>query len=211
MSFLNVKITKIEFLSVIKQIRYFYRLRKMRNTLFTIILLAVLSMINSCGNSAADKSKINGKTGEKITQQADGTISLNIEKASCYNDDVNPSCNTAEWNFIVSKPGRYNVWLSSATIDTMNLQYASSVKISLLDERLDVRPVGDKIVLDANDVKYPYFRADSYMGSFYIQEAGEYSIQVISEKVLPKKNIASAPSSSNHTRLMSVILTPMTR
>jgi hypothetical protein len=183
----------------------------MRNTIFTIILLAALSTINSCSNSAADRSKIKDNTGEKITQQADGTISLDIKKASCYNDDVNPSSNTAEWNFIVSKAGRYNVWLSSATIDTMNLQYPSSVKINLLDERLDVRPVGNKIVLDANDVKYPYFRADSYMGSFYIQEPGEYTIQVISEKVIPQKDIASASSSANHTKLMSVILTPMTR
>jgi hypothetical protein len=183
----------------------------MRNTLFTIILLAVLLLINSCGNSGTDKSKKNGKTGDKITQQADGTISLDIEKASCYNDEVNPSWNTAEWIFIVSKPGRYNVWLLSATIDTIDLQYANSVKISLLDERLDVRPVGNRIVLDAKDVKYPYFRADSYMGSFYIQEPGEYSIQVISEKIVSRKNIASASSSSNHTKLMSVILTPMKR
>jgi hypothetical protein len=49
------------------------------------------------------------------------------------------------------------------------------------------------------------------MGSFYIQEPGEYTIQVISEKVIPQKDIASASSSANHTKLMSVILTPMTR
>lgn len=183
----------------------------MRDTIFIIILLTALSVINSCSNSAANKTKISDRNREKIKQQADGTISLNIEKASCYSDDVNPSSNTAEWNFIVSKAGRYSVWLSSATIDTMNLQYASSVKINLLDERLEMRPVGDKIVLDANDVKYPYFRADSYMGSFYIQEPGEYSIQIISEKVRPQKDIASTSSFSNHTKLMSVILTPMTR
>jgi hypothetical protein len=65
--------------------------------------------------------------------------------------------------------------------------------------------------LNSNDVKYPYYRADSYMGSFYIQEEGEYSIQVISEKAIPQKDIASASSSPIHTKLMSVILTPMTR
>jgi hypothetical protein len=155
--------------------------------------------------------RISDEARQKIQQQADGTISLNMDKASCYNDVQNPSSNTAEWDFVVSKAGRYSVWLSSATVDTMHLQYASSVKISLLDERLDVKPVGDKIVLDANDVKYPYYRADSYMGSFYIQEPGEYSIQVISEKVMPQKDVASAPATSNHTKLMSVILTPMTR
>jgi hypothetical protein len=186
-------------------------MRKMRDILFTVLLLVVAGLIDSCSNSTADKSENSGKNDGKIKQQADGTIFLNIEKASCYKDQVNPSWNTAEWVFVVSKPGRYNVWLSSATIDTMHLQYASSVKISLLDERLDVQPVGNKIVLNSNDVKYPYFRADSYMGSFYIQEQGEYSIQVISEKAIPQKDIASASASPIHTKLMSVILTPMTR
>jgi hypothetical protein len=183
----------------------------MRNILFTVLLMVAIALMNSCSNSTSDKSKTTSKNDGKIKQEADGTIFLNIEKASCYKDEANPSWNTAEWVFVVSKPGRYNVWLSSATIDTMNLQYASSVKISLLDERLDVQPVGNKIVLNSNDVKYPYYRADSYMGSFYIQEEGEYSIQVISEKALPQKDIASASSSPIHTKLMSIILTPMTR
>jgi hypothetical protein len=186
-------------------------MRKMRHILFTMLLMVVIALMSSCSNSTSDKSKTTSKNDGKIKQEADGTIFLNIEKASCYKDEVNPSWNTAEWVFVVSKPGRYNVWLSSATIDTMNLQYASSVKISLLDERLDVQPVGNKIVLNSHDVKYPYFRADSYMGSFYIQEEGEYSIQVISEKAIPQKDIASASSSPIHTKLMSVILTPMTR
>ena len=173
--------------------------------------MILLSVVSSCSNSSADRIRISDEARKKIQQQADGTISLNIDKASCYNNVQNPSSNTAEWDFVVSKAGRYSVWLSSATVDTMHLQYASSVKISLLDERLDVKPVGDKIVLDANDVKYPYYRADSYMGSFYIQEPGEYSIQVISEKVRSKKEIASAPATANHTKLMSVILTPMTQ
>lgn len=179
----------------------------MRNTFYAIVVLTVLALINSCTNSADDKSRFNKIKGEKITQQADGTISLNIEKALCYNDNVNPSCNTAEWNFVVSKAGRYSVWLSSATTDTMHLQYASSVKINLLDERLEVQPVGDKIVVDSREIKYPYYRADSYMGSFYIQEPGEYTIQVISEKVAPK----SEEMGVNHTKLMSVILSPMSR
>ena len=186
-------------------------MRKMREILFAMLLLVVIVLINSCGTSTADKSENSGKNDGKIKQQADGTIFLNIEQASCYKDQVNPSWNTAEWVFVVNKPGRYNVWLSSATMDTMHLQYASSVKITLLDERLDVQPVGNKIVLNSRDVKYPYYRADSYMGSFYIQEEGEYSIQVISEKALPQKDIASASSSPIHTKLMSVILTPMTR
>jgi hypothetical protein len=66
-------------------------------------------------------------------------------------------------------------------------------------------------VLNSADVSYPYFRADSYAGSFYISEPGEHSIQVISEKVLTKEAMNRIPSGLNDTKLMSVILTPMTR
>lgn len=155
-----------------------------RNIIVPLIVIITFS-IASCGNSGqAGPGK--GKVGtDRISQQADGTISLKLEKASCYSCDTDPSNNTAEWNFVVSKPGRYGVWLSTATTDTMNLQYTSSVKINLQDERLEATPVGNKIILNATDVKYPYFRADSYMGTFYIEQPGEYSIQVINEKVVP--------------------------
>jgi hypothetical protein len=93
----------------------------------------------------------------------------------------------------------------------MNLQYAGAVRINLLDDRLEGRPVGDKIVLDASEVKYPYYRADSYMGTFYIQEPGEYSIQVISEKAVPANEEVLINSSDSPAKLMSVILTPKTR
>lgn len=172
---------------------------------FTIIVF-ILSISISCNNS----SNSNGKA-EKITQQADGTISLLLEKASLYNCESNPANNTAEWNFIVSRPGRYGVWLSTATTDTMDLRYSSSVKISLQDERIEAKPVGNKIVLNANDVKYPYYRADSYMGTFYIEQAGEYSIQVINEKVISVDKKQDSDNNSNSTRMMSVVLTPMTR
>jgi hypothetical protein len=134
-----------------------------------------------------------------------------VENATCYSDAVNPSSNTAEWNVVVSKPGTYKVWLSSATRDTTSLSYFNSVKISLLDKLIEVNPEIDKIVLNSADVSYPYFRADSYAGSFYISEPGEYSIQVISEKVLTKEAMNRVPSGLNDTKLMSVILTPMTR
>jgi hypothetical protein len=65
----------------------------------------------------------------KILQQEDGTISLKVDKADCYQDKVNPSSNTAEWNVRVSKSGRFNVWLSSATKDTTDLKYDNSVKL----------------------------------------------------------------------------------
>jgi len=183
----------------------------MRKLTIGTIIVALFIGLGSCGNSGSDTSDRSSKTSEKILQQADGTLSLSLDKAAFYRSDADPASNTAEWNIVVSKPGRYSVWLSSATKDTMNLSYDNSVRINLEDERLEAKPVGDKIVLDANDVKYPYFRADSYMGSIYIQEPGEYNLQVISEKVLNKEAKAEKNYSEEKTRLMSVFLTPMTR
>ena len=179
----------------------------MRRFLFVLSVTAVILTSYSCSKSGKKDTTSYGK----ITQMDDGTIDLHIEKAACYHDSKNPSCNTAEWNIIISKPGRFKVWLSSATIDTMDLKYDNTVKISLQDERLDVKPVGDKIVLNANDVKYPYFRADSFMGTFYVQEPGEYNLQVISEKVITQTDNNQTGTEIDHTKLMSVFLKPMTR
>jgi hypothetical protein len=183
----------------------------MRNIVVVISTVTIILGLNSCRNSGSNTAINSSNTLEKILQQEDGTLSLSLEKAAFYRDEADPSCNTAEWNIVVSKPGRYSVWLSSVTKDTMNLSYVNSVKINLEDERLEAKPIGDKIVLNANGVKYPYFRADSYMGSFYIQEAGEYNLQVISEKVLNKDVKPEVTPSEDNTKLMSVILTPMTR
>ncbi len=172
-------------------------------TLFSLVLLLAWS----CGK----KSGSANVSGNSVLQKADGSFSLKVENAACYNDVENPSSNTAEWNVVVSKPGTYKVWLSSATRDTTNLSYINSVKISLLDKLIEVNPEIDKVVLNSGDVSYPYFRADSYAGSFYISEPGEYRIQVISEKVLSKEAMNRISSGPNDTKLMSVILTPMTR
>lgn len=180
----------------------------MRIGIYFAATLLIASFAVSC--SSSDSGKTRGP-GDKITQQADGTISLKLDKASFYNCEADPSNNTAEWNFVVSKPGRYGVWLSSATLDTMNLHYKNSVKINLQDERIEAKPVGDKIVLNSGDVKYPYFRADSYIGSFYIEQPGEYSIQVISEKVVPEDKSVAESQDVNPTKMMSVVLTPLTR
>jgi hypothetical protein len=185
---------------------------EMRKIIIALLPVTFLLVLNSCGNSGSKIAVDDMTPSEKILQQEDGTLSLTIEKASFYKNEVDPSCNTAEWNIVVSKPGRYSVWLSSATKDTMNLCYTNSVKINLDDERLEAKPIGDRIVLNANEVKYPYYRADSYMGSFYIQEAGEYNLQVISEKVGNTADIKAVVNPSEvDTKLMSVILTPMTR
>ena len=183
----------------------------MRSALVTLSFLAITLIIYSCANSGNNSDKNANKTSEKIKQRDDGTIDLHIEKAACVDDNTNPSGNTAEWTFIVSRPGRYNVWLSSATIDTMDLQYRNKVKISFQDELLEKKPIRNKIVLNASDVKYPYYRADSFMGTFYIQEPGEYSIQVISEKVIAQSDNIQNTTEANHTKLISLFLTPSTR
>jgi hypothetical protein len=173
----------------------------------TIIILTIFFTYacNNTGNISDKKST----TDNKIVQESDGTISLYLEKAVCYNDKVDPSSNTAEWNFQVTKPGRYDVWISTLTKDTMNLQYSGSVKVNLLDERLEGIPIGNKIVSDAKDVQYPYYRADSHMGTFYFEAPGEYSIQLISEKVISQAINISQSDNTDHTVLRSVILTPM--
>ena len=146
-----------------------------------------------------------------IKQQSDGTILLKVEDAVCYSDLTNPSSNTAEWQISISKPGRYKIWLSSATKDTVKLDYSGSVKVSLLDNQLEVIPVCDKVVQESEEIKYPYFRADSYVGSIYLQNPGIFNLQVISEKVLTKELRAQTAYLSDTTKLLSVILVPLTR
>lgn len=144
------------------------------------------------------------KAENRIMQKEDGSLSLTLDNAGRYCDVTNPSNNTADWNIVISKPGRFKVWLTSATKDTSDLRYHDSVKISLLDVRLEGNPLVDKIVRNSNEVSYPYFRADSYMGSVYVSEPGEYNLQVISDKVI-------GPSSVSETKLMAVTLTPEAR
>jgi hypothetical protein len=181
----------------------------MKKALFEYLILLVLLTTLSCGNLG--KTKDSHEADNRILQQNDGTVSLILDKAVRYSDSSNPSNNTADWNVVITTPGRYKVWLSSATKDTSNLRYANTVKISLMDDRLEVNPACDKVVRNSTEVNYPYFRADSYMGSIYFSEPGEYNIQVISEKVLAKMEHSQANSLADDTRLMSVFLTPTTR
>ncbi len=169
------------------------------------ILLIVLFTFFSCNDT---RNSGDGDKVMKITQQADGSISLHIENAVCYHNRVDPSLNTAEWNIVIAKPGRYQVWLTSAAKDTMNLDYREPVRIDLNGERLIVKPVGNKIVKNADNINAPYYRADSYMGSFYIEKAGEYNLQVISDKIMANQSAAKQDPSEN-TLLMSIMLMPM--
>jgi hypothetical protein len=182
----------------------------MKSKYFVGILMISIVLFYSC-NNIGDLNKDNNKVAQNtILQQQDGTISLKVDKAECYHDLGNPSSNTAEWNFVVSKSGRFNVWLSSATKDTTNLQYKNKVMLSLLDNRLEVSPGCDKIIHNSNDVSYPYFRADSFVGSLYIQDTGLYYIQVVSEKILPQEVKKDESSTVENTKLLSVFLTPIT-
>jgi hypothetical protein len=177
----------------------------MRRSIIPFISGLAIVLLWSCSQQGTIKKSQDAEN--RIVQQADGTVSLKIDKAVCYNDAVNPSNNTADWNIVISKPGRFKVWLSSATKDTSGLRYASSVKVNILDDHLEVTPSIDKVVQNSGDVPQSYLRADSYVGSFYVPEPGEYNIQVISDKVIAK-NASTRPED---TMLMSVMLTPAIR
>jgi hypothetical protein len=124
---------------------------------------------------------------------------------------VNPTCNTAEWDVVVSKAGRYNVWISSATRDTTNLRYKDKVRVSVQDENVEAHPACDKIILDSGEVSYPWFRADSFMGAMYIQDTGVFHIQVVSEQILPEDYKIEENTGAELSKLLSVYLTPITR
>lgn len=181
----------------------------MKRDYFFWMMLAGITLIVSCNNAV--RSDVNRKlvAENKILQQKDGTISLQIDKAECYHDMVNPSTNTAEWNVVFNKSGRYDVWLSSATRDTTDLRYKSSVMLSISDNRLETLPIIDRVVQNSSDVSRPYYQADSFMGSLYIQDTGVCSVQIISDKILPKdyRNAGSAPE--EQTKILSVLLRPV--
>lgn len=164
-------------------------------------------LLYSCKNTAVKSDSNSKEVNNKILQQTDGTISLKVDKADCYQDKSNPASNTAEWSVLVSKSGRFDVWMSSATKDTTDLKYDNSVKLSILDNRLETVPAVDKIILNSVDVSYPYFRADSFLGSLYIQDTGLYNVQIISEKILTKENRRDVENS----KILSVFLKPEER
>ncbi|MCU0472570.1 MAG: hypothetical protein MUC93_04280 [Bacteroidales bacterium] len=183
----------------------------MRRKIFPWMLILIVALVYSCGSSSKDNLSENRKKRNIIKQKSDGTISLTLDNAECYSDMGNPYSNTAEWNVVVLKSGRYNVWLSSATKDTTSLNYKNSVLVSVEDSRVEATPACDKIVLNSSDVMYPYFRADSFLGSMYIQDTGQFNIQVISEKILPKDYNKNAEASEGDvSKLISVSFTPVT-
>jgi hypothetical protein len=142
-------------------------------------------------------------------QQQDGIISLQVNKADTYHDANEPGSNTAEWSVVVSKSGRYDVWLSSATRDTTRLNYQSAVMLSIKDDMLEARPSIDKVIQNSSEVTLPYYRADSFIGSLYIKDTGVYNIQVISDMIVPEDvNENDVTPDNEETKLISVSFTP---
>lgn len=183
----------------------------MRRKKIVLMTFAVIALCWSCSNTENRNEAENQISIDKILQKEDGTISLDVEKAVCYSDMINPSSNTAEWHVAVSKSGRYNVWLSSSTKDTTDLRYKNSVMVSIMDNMLVARPSCDKIIQNSSDVSLPYFRADSFIGSLFILDTGLLKIQVISEKILPKNYETNGTSGVVDSKLISVFLTPVKR
>jgi hypothetical protein len=183
----------------------------MKKDLFVWMMLMGFALLVSCNNAVRSDENRKIVADNKIFQQNDGTISLKIDKAECYHDMVNPSSNTAEWNVVVSKIGRYDVWLSSATRDTTDLRYKNSVLLSIRDNRFESLPIVNRVVQNSHDVSRPYYQADSFMGSLYIQDTGMYSVQVISDRILPKEFRSSGSSSDALSTILSVSLTPAKR
>jgi hypothetical protein len=180
----------------------------MKRIIYMMILMTGVILIDSCniGGRSGESEKM--VADDKIMQQKDGTISLKIDKAECYHDMANPSSNTAEWDVVVSKSGRYDVWLSSATIDTTDLKFKNSVRLSIRDDRFEKRPEINRVVQNSSDVSRPFYQADSFMGSLYIQDTGVYSVQVISDKILPKTITTRGSVTDDQTKIVSVSLTP---
>ena len=183
----------------------------MKKDLFAWVMLMGFALLVSCNSAVRSDENRNMVAENMILQQNDGTISLKIDNAECYHDMVNPSSNTAEWNMVVSRSGRYDVWLSSATMDTTDLRFKNSVLLSIRDNRLETLPIVSKVVQNSSDVSSPYYQADSFMGSLYIQDTGMYSVQVISDRVLPKELRPSGSSSDDLSTILSVSLTPAKR
>jgi hypothetical protein len=172
------------------------------------VVIIGVSLMMSCNSSDGPVNGGKMIAENRIMQQKDGTISLKIDKAECYHDKVNPSTNTAEWNMFVSKTGRYEVWLSSATKDTTDLKYRNSVLLSIRDNRFEMRPKVNRVIQNSSDVPKPYYQADSFLGSLYIQDTGVYNVQVISDRILPKDAGQGGASDDDQTKIVSVSLTP---
>ena len=180
----------------------------MKRIFFAAVVLGVVvfSGLTSCKHDTS----LNGQEGKNRRGAAvEGeAVVLSIGEAELIEVDDNPQYNTAEWLFKVEKPGRWDVWLSSLTVDTTQLHFAENVIITAGETKLEKKPVSDRIVLGDRSITGPWYRADSHMGSVFFSKPGEYQVQVISDKVEPHSSDLSQLSIAKHTLINSVILKP---
>jgi hypothetical protein len=169
-------------------------------------LILVISM-TACNYKGEVGKKGKHAVSDQNTEKTDG-VTLLIKDAALIQVDSNPQYNTAEWHFTVHKPGRFDVWLSSLTCDTSHLQFGDNVIITAGDSRLTKMPVGDEIVIEDKSVQEPWYRADSHMGSIFFSKAGEYQVQVISDRVERHTADLSDISVDKRTLINSLILKP---
>jgi hypothetical protein len=170
------------------------------------LAVAVFLGLSSCNNDNQNSNSGNGRNEADDVKR--DSIVLSIAEAELIEVDDKPQYNTAEWLFTVDKPGRYDVWLSSLTVDTTKLQFGDDVIITAGETKLEKKPVSDLVVTEDNSIKEPWYRADSHMGSVFFSKPGEYQVQVISDKVGPYISDLSNLSVTEHTLINSVILKP---
>ena len=171
-----------------------------------VLVVVVFAGLTSCGNDTSLNSK-EGKNRKGTGVEGEAVV-LSIGEAELIEVDDNPQYNTAEWLLEVEKPGRWDVWLSSLTVDTTKLHFSESVIITAGETKLEKRPLSDRIVHEDKSVTEPWYRADSHMGSVFFSKPGEYQVQVISDKVEAHSTDLSQVSIDKHTLINSVILKP---
>lgn len=179
----------------------------MRRVWFLTAFCCVVLLGQGC-KGKGDASKTAEEGSVEVMQEMNGTISLSLKDAYLFNDESNPDRNTAEWGFTVNNQGRYEVWLSSLTQDTMHLEYNMPVIVTFGDKRLEGQPIGDEIVPDSG-VDKPYFRAETRLGSIYIDDPGHYNIQLISEKVISRSKLKENMLLGTHTIFDQISLRPL--
>jgi hypothetical protein len=132
----------------------------MRSKILMLLAFAAITHFYSCSNSRNENIKSDQLSENTILQNEDGTISLELKEAACYSDMEDPAGNTAEWDVVVSKTGRYDVWISSFTKDSTDLNYKNPVKVSVDDTRIEAHPEVDKIIENSSDGELRYYTAE---------------------------------------------------
>jgi hypothetical protein len=172
-----------------------------------IFALAVLFSLYSCKHDG-NNSGLNEQVKNIGTQGTNEGVVLLIAEADLIQLENKPQYNTAEWLLKVDKPGRYDVWLSLITIDSTSMHFEDNVIITAGETKLEKKPVGDHMEMAEKGINGHWYRADTHMGSVYFSQAGEYPIQVISDKVIAHASDLSQVISDKHTLINSVILKP---